>query len=106
MVSPFAAVTTTVASDDEARAIAHALVTEKLAACVQILRADSVYTWRGAIETSAEWMLICKIRAEDYADVEAAILGLHSYETPEIVATPILDGFQPYLDWIASTTAR
>jgi len=105
-MTSYAMVTTTVATQEEATAIAQALVRDKLAACVQILAANSVFTWKGAIEEAAEWLLTAKIRADDYAVVEAAILSLHGYETPEIVATPIIDGFQPYLDWIAASTLR
>jgi periplasmic divalent cation tolerance protein len=105
-VSAFALLTTTVGKLDDARTIARSLVTDRFAACVQILQADSVYAWNGAIEESAEWLLVCKIRADDFAMVEAAILAIHPYDTPEIVATSITDGFQPYLDWIAASTAR
>jgi periplasmic divalent cation tolerance protein len=102
----FAVVTTTVANAEEAAAMARALVSGQYVACVQILAVGSVYTWKGVVEENPEWLLICKIRAADYGDVEAAILALHRYETPEILAVPILDGFQPYLDWIAASTVR
>ncbi|MDR3462258.1 MAG: divalent-cation tolerance protein CutA [Beijerinckiaceae bacterium] len=102
----FAVVTTTVTTSDGASALARALVSGQFAACVQIVNVGSVYNWKGIVEEHPEWMLICKIRAADYGDVEAAILALHEYETPEIIAVPILDGFQPYLDWIAASTVR
>jgi len=102
----FAVVTTTVTTSEDASALARALVEGQFAACVQIVNVGSVYTWKGMVEEHPEWMLICKIRAADYGDVEAAILALHSYETPEILAVPVLDGFQPYLDWVAAATVR
>ncbi len=105
-MTQYALVLTTVSSREEAKTIAQVLVRDKLAACVQIVAANSVFSWKGAVEEATEWLLTAKIRADAYAIVEAAILGLHSYETPEIVATPIIDGFQPYLDWIAASTAR
>ena len=99
-------VTTTVAKTEDATALARTLVRDRLAACVQIVPVGSVYRWNDGIEEAAEWMLVCKIRTSDYARVEAAILALHNYDTPEIVATPILEGFQPYLDWITTSTRR
>jgi periplasmic divalent cation tolerance protein len=102
----FAVVTTTVDQAEAAATIARALVNGRLAACVQILPLGSVYRWKDAVEETREWMLICKVRLADYGDVEAAILDLHHYETPEILAVPVLEGFQPYLDWITASTVR
>ena len=99
-----AIVTTTVATAADAKRIAHALVTDRLAACVQILPIESVYRWQGSVEEAAELMLVCKIGADRYLEVEAAILALHGYHTPEIVATPVLAGHRPYLDWVAAST--
>ena len=101
-----AVVTTTVGSHEDATALARALVIGRLAACVQILPTESVYAWKGTIEEAREWMLICKIRAEDYPEVETAIMALHRYDTPEIVATAISVGSKPYLSWIAAAAAR
>lgn len=100
----FGVLTTTVSSSEAASALARHLVAGGHAACVQILNIGSVYRWKGEIEETPEWMLICKIRMADYAKAEAAILDQHSYETPEIIAVPVLEGFQPYLDWIAAST--
>jgi periplasmic divalent cation tolerance protein len=75
------------------------------AACVQMLPIDSVYTWQGRIEESAEILLLIKIRQADYAEVEQAIRALHDYQTPEIVALPIERGFAGYLDWIDKVTS-
>jgi periplasmic divalent cation tolerance protein len=102
----FAVVTTTVDSAESAATIARTLVNGRFAACVQILPLGSIYRWNEAVEESQEWMLICKIRSADYGAVEAAILDAHHYETPEILAMPILQGFQPYLDWIKASTTR
>jgi periplasmic divalent cation tolerance protein len=102
----FAVVTTTVDKAEDAKTIARALVKGRYAACVQILPLGSIYRWKDAVEENQEWMLICKIRAADYGDVEAAILDLHQYETPEIIAVPVQGGFQPYLDWINASTKR
>ena len=91
-----------------AEALATALVEARLAACVSIgAPVTSLYHWRGRIETANEVTLAVKTRRECYPGVEAAILARHPYELPEILAVPVVDGFSPYLDWIAvETTAR
>ena len=81
--------------------LARALVEARIAACVTIgASVDSLYHWRGQIETAAEVPVLIKTRAERYGDVEAAIRARHPYELPEIVAVPIVAGFAPYLQWI------
>jgi periplasmic divalent cation tolerance protein len=87
-----------------ARTIARNLVEKKLAACVQIMPIDSVYTWNDQIEENAEFMLLCKIKRSDYDDAAAAIRELHSYDTPEIIAVGIEAGSADYLSWIDAVT--
>jgi periplasmic divalent cation tolerance protein len=88
-----------------AQALARALVEERLAACVSVgAPADSLYHWRGQIETAQEVPLTIKTRAGRYAAIEAAILARHPYELPEILAVPIRDGLERYLDWISIET--
>jgi len=95
-------VTTTTGSEEEAERIGAALVERRLAACVQIVGPiSSRYRWQGKIERSTEWMCVAKTSAARYAALEAAIRELHSYEEPEIVATPIVAGSKGYLDWIS-----
>lgn len=101
---PCAIVMTTCGTRANAEAIARELVTKGLAPCVQMFPIDSIYKWQGAIEQAQELMLFCKIKSEDYADVEAAIRALHTYEVPEIVAIAIEKGLPAYLQWIASQT--
>ncbi len=101
-----AVLTSTVGSQDEARAIARSLVEARLAACVQVTPTSSIYRWDGAVEETSEWLLTAKIRADDYPAAEAVILTLHSYQVPEIIGTPIEEGFTPYCDWIAEATQR
>lgn len=105
-MTPYAVVLTTCSDKDAAQAIARALVDKHLSACVQMLPIESIYTWKGEREEAHELLLLAKIKGEDYAEVERAILALHPYETPEIIALPIAAGFGSYLDWIASATAR
>lgn len=91
---------------EKARAIARALVERRLAACVQMLPIDSIYTWQERVEEAAEILLLIKCKQTDYAEIEQAIRALHDYETPEIVALPVEAGFAGYLDWIEAVTQR
>lgn len=84
-----------------ARTAAHALVEENHAACANVLPGvESVYRWQGAVEASAEVLVIFKTTIGCYAQLEARIKALHSYEVPEIVAFRIEDGLPAYLDWV------
>lgn len=95
------AVFTTIDSLEQARAIAHALVERKLAACVQISNIESVYDWQGAIQNDSEYRIAIKTTAERYDEVEAAILALHSYDLPAIYALATERVFEPYGEWVA-----
>ncbi len=87
-------------------ALARALVSERLAACVNVgAPVQSMYHWRGQIETADEIPVTIKTRAALYPRVEAAIRANHPYELPDIVAVPLLDGLRPYLDWLDAETA-
>ncbi len=100
-------IVTTVAERAQAEQIAQQLVERGLAACVQIGGPiTSVYRWQGVIETSTEWQCVLKTRADLFAQVEAAIRALHPYEVPEILATPILAGHEPYLRWLDAQLIR
>lgn len=88
-----------------AEALARALVEERLAACVSIgAPASSLYHWRGQIETAEEVPVAIKTRAGRYPAVEAAIVARHPYELPEVLAVPVHDGLDRYLDWIGAET--
>jgi periplasmic divalent cation tolerance protein len=95
---------TSLASHAEARKLAHTLVEEKLAACVNILpAAESVYRWRGAVETSHEWILLIKTTEERLAAVKARIAELHSYELPEFLVIAADNGDAAYLAWLTES---
>ena len=94
-------ISTTTETEQQARTIAEALVQRRLAACVQIAGPmRSIYRWQGAVEQAEEWLCTAKSRATLFGKVEAAIVELHSYECPEIIAVPIIDGSAPYLKWL------
>jgi periplasmic divalent cation tolerance protein len=94
-------VTTTVATGAEAQRIAAALVEERLAACVQIAGPiASTYRWQGTVEQATEWYCHCKTTRARYPALEARLRELHPYETPEIIAVPIVAALPAYLAWI------
>lgn len=103
-MSEYLQATTTTASEEEAKRIAAALVERRLAACVQVLGPiESRYRWRGKVEQSREWLCLAKTEASRYPELEATIGELHSYDEPEVIATPIVAGSNGYLAWIAAS---
>jgi periplasmic divalent cation tolerance protein len=81
--------------------IAEALVTEQLAACVNIIPAiRSVYRWQGAVEQEEELLLLIKTSDTVWFRLQERILALHPYELPEIISVAIQDGHSIYLNWI------
>jgi periplasmic divalent cation tolerance protein len=94
-------VTTTTETKEQAEKIAQYLVETRLAACVQISGPiTSIYRWKGKVENTQEWLCLIKTRKELFNKVETAIKKLHPYETPEIVAVPIVKGTKEYLRWL------
>ena len=101
---PFLQVVTTTGSQEEAQRIARSLVEQRLAACVQIhASVQSVYRWEGAVQSATEWLCTIKTSRAKFAATRDAIQNLHSYDVPEIVATEIVDGSEPYLAWIGES---
>jgi periplasmic divalent cation tolerance protein len=101
-MSDFLQISTAAGSRDEAERLSRALVERRLAGCVQIVGpVRSVYRWQGAVEEADEWLCLIKTAAERFPAVEAAIRELHSYECPEVIATPITAGSDAYLTWLA-----
>jgi periplasmic divalent cation tolerance protein len=100
-------VLTNLPDQESARTLARRLVEGRLAACVNIgASVESIYHWRGQIETGNEVPIAIKTRQVLFSDVEAAIRQIHPYELPEVVALPISGGSLDYLDWIRSETSR
>lgn len=89
-----------------AEVIAQTLLERKLAACINIMPGvKSYYTWKGVCENTEEHLLIIKTQTSTYPTLEQAILELHPYELPEIIAVPIAAGLPAYLTWITQSTA-
>ena len=86
---------------EEARTIAHALVERQLAACVNIVpQVESVYRWKGEVETATEFLLMIKTTAGSFDKLRASLAELHSYEVPECLEIAVTDGSATYLKWI------
>jgi periplasmic divalent cation tolerance protein len=100
-------VITTMPDADSATSLADKLITQGLAACVNIgAPVTSVYQWNEKIEHGHEVMLTIKTVSERYAELEQAIARDHPYELPEVIALPITSGLPDYLAWIESCTKR
>ena len=96
---------TTCGSEEEARRLAAALIEKRLAACVNITApVTSVYRWKGKIEESQEWMLMIKSRRERFEALRIALEAAHSYELPEVLALPVVEGSPNYLAWVDGET--
>lgn len=95
----------TCASTAEARRIARAVVEARLAACVNILpgAVESVYRWKGKVETARERLLVIKTSRKRLAKLREAVSRLHSYEVPEFIALPIAAGSAAYLAWVGES---
>ena len=95
----------TVPSKDDGSRIGNALVKNKLAACVNIIGGlTSIYEWKGELCNDEECQMIIKSRKEKFKAIKKEIVSLHPYELPEIISLPIIDGLEPYLDWIKENT--
>lgn len=99
-------VITTLPDEDSARRVAATLVERRLAACVNILPAGtSVYEWQGEIHEDPEHVLLIKTTEDRYPQLQAALLELHPYELPEIVAAQITRGLPKFIQWIKDTAS-
>ena len=99
-------VVTTASTREEADRLAAELVARRLAGCVQVIGPiSSTYHWQGRIETSQEWLCVAKSMRSHYPRLAAAIRELHSYEVPEILAFPAIEGAADYVQWLQSELA-
>lgn len=95
-------------TQEEAETIAERLVTERLAACVNIIGINSpvksFYIWEGQLQKDSEVLLLIKTRPELLEDLQSRVLALHSYSTPEVIALPVSGGSNAYMDWVLTNT--
>jgi periplasmic divalent cation tolerance protein len=92
---------TTVAGAEDAERIARTVVERGLAACVNVLpQVVSIYRWRGKVEREEERLLVIKTTSDRFEALRQAIVELHPYEVPELLALPIVAGHPAYLDWL------
>jgi periplasmic divalent cation tolerance protein len=99
-INEYSIITVTFPDKESAKKAANLLVERRLAACVQMLPVESVYLWKKEICEENEIMLFIKSRTEMFDKISEVIRGIHSYEVPEIVQTPITGGLPEYLKWI------
>ncbi|MFJ4879486.1 divalent-cation tolerance protein CutA [Streptomyces sp. NPDC088745] len=103
-VTPYAVLTTTADSEAGAAELADRVIGERLAACAQVYPVRSVYRWQGAVERATEWRIDFKTRGELLPELTARIGELHDYDTPEVVAVPVVAGSPAYLEWVTEQT--
>ena len=96
---------TTASSENEAAQIARTVVEEQLAACANIVPGiRSIYRWQGTVEDEMESLVFLKTAVTTVDRLIVRIRELHSYDVPDIVVVPIVNGHAPYLDWILENT--
>jgi periplasmic divalent cation tolerance protein len=97
---------TTIDSQEGAQKIASAIVSRRLAACVQVSGPiTSTYWWQGKMEQAEEWVCTAKTRSELYSQLEQAIREVHTYDVPEILAVNVVAGNTDYLNWVSQETS-
>ncbi|MFF8774269.1 divalent-cation tolerance protein CutA [Kitasatospora sp. NPDC015120] len=97
--------TTTHDDETRARALAAAVVRARLAACAQVYPIRSVYWWEGEVQDTAEWRVDFKTRAELADALTGFVNDNHAYDTPELIAVPVVAGSPGYLEWVRAETA-
>src|SRR3954469_18328809 len=98
-------VLTTLHDAEVAATLAKTVVEERLAACANLFPAlRSIYKWQSKIEDQNEVLVLFKTRQEHYARLQSRVLEWHPYEVPELLAVPVEQAYQPYLDWLARET--
>ena len=101
MTTDYIIVLVTIATKEEAEKIVQHLLNEKLIACGNIVGpVTSFFRWSGKIERAEEYLALMKSRKNLFAKLSEAVKALHSYEVPEILAVPVVEGSKAYLDWL------
>ena len=98
-------VLTTLATHADAQRLARAMVEQRLAACAQISRIDSVYRWQDALHAEPEFRLLLKTSATRYPALHAALRAQHPYQLPAIVALPCAHALPEFADWVEQETS-
>lgn len=97
----------TASSEEEATALAKILVNQRLVACVNILpKVKSIFQWEGKVSEEEECLMILKTVRSQYKPLENTIIAQHSYDVPEVIALPIVDGSDSYLSWVHNMTQK
>jgi periplasmic divalent cation tolerance protein len=103
-MADFQIVLSTCGDRETAERIAHRLVQQHLAACVNILPGvQSVYRWQGAVQSEPEVLMLIKTKAALIQEVQSTITGLHPYEVPEFLVLPISGGSEAYMAWLEAS---
>jgi periplasmic divalent cation tolerance protein len=107
-ITQFRLVLVTCPSLPEARKISRSLLQKHLAACVNIhtTPVESIYHWKGKIETAREHLLLIKTTTRRLKSLEREVLRLHSYDTPEFLVLPISGGSKSYLRWLSASCKK
>ncbi|MBD3414061.1 MAG: divalent cation tolerance protein CutA [Candidatus Aminicenantes bacterium] len=104
-MNPYLLVLTSVSEKKAAEKMAQRVVDKRLAACVTVSSSGrSFYWWKDQITEDEEFVLFIKTKKELFTRIERIIQELHPYDLPEIIAVPIVKGYQKYLDWIDQET--
>ena len=100
----YSIVTTTTSKKKEANDISQVLLKKKLAACVKLSKVDSSYIWQNKVQKSKENLLTIVTKKNNVKKIISEIKKVHSYDVPEIIETPIVQGNKEYLRWISNVT--
>ncbi|HEX2274883.1 MAG TPA: divalent-cation tolerance protein CutA [Acidimicrobiales bacterium] len=96
----------TAGSREEADGVATSVLRRRLAACVQVFGpVESRFWWEGRLDTATEWLCLIKTTDDRLGEVVAAVRKAHSYDTPEIIAVPVVGGSERYLRWVTEVVA-
>ena len=105
MTTEYITVFITAPNEEEAAKISHTIVEERLAACVNIIGSvRSIYRWQGRVEDESEVLMIVKTKTTLFDRLQGRVKELHSYEVPEIIGLPVIEGSKQYLDWLSQET--
>jgi periplasmic divalent cation tolerance protein len=97
----------TCGSAEEAESLARKLVDRHLAACVTVIApVKSFYRWDGEVTSAAEWLLLIKTSRPLFEEIKSMLEANHTYELPEVIALPIVEGSPNYLTWLDRELAQ